>query len=605
VSDMAKQGPVVVTSADGGNAVQSGIQQSRRRWQVLAVLCVGLFMLLLDGTIVNIAIPSILKSFQTGFSQVEWVMNAYLLVFAVMLITMGRLGDLYGRKKLFIAGLSLFTLASLACGLSPNIGFLIGFRALQGLGGAMMMPATLSIIAYVFPPKERGIAMGIWGGVSGLATAAGPTLGGLIVDATSWHYIFLINVPIGIVLFFFALRIIPDSRDSTAPQKVDFPGVVVLSIALFSLTFALIEGQKYGWGSATILALFAAAAVGILVFILIERTVKHPLMQLSLFRSRTFSAANVGGMILSFGMMGMFFLLPVFFQAILGYSAVKTGLVMTPMSAAVVVAAPLSGWLSDRIGSRWLIFSGMLITAFGFFLMRGQMSLDTQWTSLVFPFVVSGFGIGLVMAPMTSAVMSTAPQEKAGAASGILSTMRQLGSVMGIAVMGAVLQNRAVAYVEGSVAGKLAGVPFVPDAAKQQIIKAVGSSVTNMGDMAFGGGGAPQMPAAIKDLLAQVPANMVQQVTDFFKDLFSRATIMGDYVQAMRTTFIVAIVVLLVGSLVALLIRSHVAKKVVVVDEGPAEEAGLAIAEACEPLVEGDLLQEDRQEHCKKPDGAA
>ena len=585
MGEISSQGPVVALGADGGDALQLSIQQSKRRWQVLAVLCVGLFMLLLDGTIVNIAIPSILKGFQTGFSQVEWVLNAYLLVFAVMLITMGRLGDLYGRKRLFIAGVSLFTLSSLACGLSPGIGFLIGFRALQGLGGAMMMPATLSLIAYVFPPKERGIAMGIWGGVSGLATAAGPTLGGLIVDATSWHYIFLINVPIGLAVFFFALRIIPDSRDLTTKQKVDFPGVAVLSVALFALTFALIEGQKYGWGSATILALFAIAAVGILAFVLVERKVRYPLMQLSLFRSRTFSAANVSGMILSFGMMGMFFLLPVFFQAILGYSAIKTGLVMTPMSAAVVIAAPLSGWLSDRIGSRWLIFSGMLITALGFFLMRGQMSLDTRWTSLVFPFVVSGFGIGLVMAPMTSAVMSTAPQEKAGAASGILSTMRQLGSVMGIAVMGAVLQNRAVAYVEASVAGKLAGVPFVPDAAKQQIIHAVGSSVTNMGDMAYGGGGAPQTPAAIKDLLAQVPANMVQQVTDFFKDLFSRATIMGEYVHAMRTTFVVAIAVLAVGSLVALLVRNHVAKK------------------AAAPSSERDLLQEDGEESRTKPDG--
>ena len=416
--------------------------------------------------------------------------------------------------------------------------------------------------------------------MSGLATAVGPTLGGLIVDAASWHYIFLINVPIGFVLFFFALRIVPDSRDLTAPQKVDFPGVAVLSVALFSLTFALIEGQTYGWGSTAILALFATAAVGLALFILIERRVKYPLMQLSLFRSRTFSAANVTGMILSFGMMGMFFLLPLFFQAILGYSAIKTGLVMTPMSAAVVIAAPLSGWLSDRIGSRWLIFAGMLITAFGFFLMRGQMSLDTRWPSLVIPFVISGFGIGLVMAPMTSAVMSTAPQEKAGAASGILSTMRQLGSVMGIAVMGAVLQNRVVVYVEGSVAGKLAGVPFVPDAAKQQIIDAVGSSATNMGDMAYGGGGAPQTPAAIKDLLAQVPAGMVQQVTDFFKDIFSRATIMGEYVQAMQATFMVAIVVLLLGAAVALLIRNHVAERAEAAEEGSPKEAGKPVSAA-------------------------
>jgi EmrB/QacA subfamily drug resistance transporter len=573
----------------GVDSVQLSIQQSKRRWQVLAVLCVGLFMLLLDGTIVNIAVPNILKSLQTGFSQVEWVMNAYLLVFAVMLITMGRLGDLYGRKKLFVAGLSLFTLASLACGLAPGIGYLIGFRAIQGLGGSMMMPATLSIISYVFPARERGAAMGIWGGVSGLATAAGPTIGGLIVDASSWHYIFLINVPIGLALFFFALRIIPESRDLSSKQRVDIPGVAVLSASLFCLTFALIEGQKYGWGSATILALFAAAVVGILAFILVERKVAYPLMQLSLFRSRTFSAANVSGMILSFGMMGLFFLLPVFFQAILGFSAVKSGLVMTPMSAAVVVAAPVSGWLSDRIGSRWLIFGGMLIAALGFWLVRAPLALDADWVSLVFPFVVSGLGIGLVMAPMTSAVMSTAPLDKAGAASGILSTMRQLGSVMGIAVMGAILQNRAVSYVEGAVSGKLAGVPFIPDAARQQIIHAVGSSVNNMGEMAYGGGGGmTQPPAAVKDLLAQVPANMVQQVTQFFQDLFSRATIMGEFVHAMRTTFIAAIIALVVGSIVALLIRNHVpAPAAVPTAEEALLSAGAVQAEAVqgEPVV--------------------
>ncbi len=239
------------------------IRHSRRRWGVLAILCVGVFMLLLDGTIVNIAIPSILTAFEASFSQVEWVMNAYLLAFAVSLITTGRLGDLYGRKLVFVIGLCVFTLASLACGFAPGIGWLIGFRAVQGLGGALMMPNTLSIIANVFPPEERGKAMGFWGGVSGFSLALGPSLGGLLVDGASWRWIFFINVPIGILLLILALRFVPESTDPTSVKQMDFAGVGVLTLSLFALTFALIEGQNYGWTSGLILGLFAATVVGL------------------------------------------------------------------------------------------------------------------------------------------------------------------------------------------------------------------------------------------------------------------------------------------------------------------------------------------------------
>ena len=513
-------------------------------------------MLLLDGTIVNIAIPSILEDFRTGFSEVEWVMNAYLLVFAVLLITSGRLGDLYGRKRLFMSGLSLFTLASLACGLSPDVGWLIGFRALQGLGGSMMMPATLSIIAAVFAPSERGMAMGIWGGVTGIAVAVGPTLGGVIIEIASWPYIFLVNVPVGVLVLAFAWKVIPESKDPSSVRQIDYLGVAVISASLFALTFALIEGQNYGWTSGVILGLFAVFAVGIVTFVMVERVQVEPLMQLSLFRSRTFTTANISGLILTFGMMGVFFLLPIFFQAILGYSAIKAGLLMTPLAGVVVFAAPASGWLSDRIGSRWLISGGMLIAALGFFLTRQAMSLDGGWEPLVLPFMVSGFGIGIVMAPMTSAVMASAPVEKAGSASGVLSTMRQLGSVLGIAVMGAVLQNRAVAYLAQAASDKLDAVPSVPAAVKQQIVDAATAAVTNMGEMRAGGGSMGEPPAGIKDMMAQVPP----QVADLVREIFSRDLIMGEFVRAMKTTFLASMIVLVVGSLVALLIRSHVAK---------------------------------------------
>ena len=536
----------------------TSIQQSQRRWLVLAVLCVGVFMLLLDGTIVNIAIPSILKAFGTSFSGVEWVMNAYLLVFAVLLITTGRFGDLYGRKRIFIIGLALFSLSSLACGFAPSIGWLIGFRALQGLGGAMMMPNTLSIITNVFPPNERGKAMGFWGGVSGFSLAIGPSLGGVLVDAASWRWIFFINVPIGSILLLAALRYVPESTDPSSVKQIDYPGVAVLTGSLFALTFALIEGQKYGWMSGFILGLFAATVVGLTAFVLIQRRQLQPLMQLSLFKNRTYSVTNMVGLILSFAMMGVFFLLPVFLQAVLGYSAIKAGLVMTPLAAVVIISSPASGTLSDRIGPKWLMFTGMLVAALGFFLTRQAMVVNASWPSLILPFAVSGFGIGMVMPPMTSAVMGSVPAEKAGQASGVISSMRQIGSVLGIAVMGAVLQNRAVAYIQLGVSTKLDAAPItLPPGVKQQIVDAIGSSAVNMGQLQTGGSMGGSIPSGFQGMLAQLPAHAV----NFFKELFSADFIMGHFVHAMRTTYLFSIILVLVGAGLALAVSGRVKKK--------------------------------------------
>lgn len=551
--------------ASGAAAPPSGsdIRYTRRRWAVLAIVCVGVFMLLLDGTIVNIAIPDVMTSFTTGFSAVEWVMNSYLLVFAVLLITTGRFGDLYGRKLLFVLGTVLFTLASLACGLAPGIGWLIAFRALQGLGGSMMMPNTLSIISNVFPPEERGKAMGFWGGVSGLALAIGPSLGGVLVQAASWRWIFFINVPIGILLLIAALRYVPESTDPISVKQIDYPGVAVLTASLFCLTFALIEGQNYGWDSGLILGLFAAAVAGFVVFVLIQRRQRQPLMELGLFRIRTFTVTNLVGLVLSFGMMGVFFLLPVFLQAILGYSAIKAGLVMTPLAAIVIIASPTSGTLSDRFGPKWLMVTGMFVTALGFYLTRRVMVTDGSWPSMVLPFIISGFGIGMVMPPMTSAVMGSVVPEKAGQASGVISSFRQIGSVLGIAVMGAVLQNRAVVYIQEGVAAKLDAAPFpLPAAAKQQIVDAIGSSAVNMGQMRAGGGlGGGEMPDEIAGLMAQVPPSVADQVTDFFRDLFNIDFLLGEFAHAMRTTYFFSIILMVVGGLLALAVSGRIKKK--------------------------------------------
>ena len=516
---------------------------ARNPWAVLAVLCLGLFMLLLDGTIVNIAIPHIQTYFSTSFSNIEWVMNAYILSFAVLLVTLGRFGDLWGRRKLFVAGMALFTAGSLACGLAPSIYLLIAFRVLQGIGGAAMMPSTLSIVAAVFPPARRGAAMGVWGGVSGLATAIGPTLGGIIVQyatwpaaADSWRWIFLVNIPIGVAGVLLALRIVPESKNPTAVETLDLPGVGLVTASLFCLTFALIEGQNYGWTSATILGLFAAAAVAFALFYWREHRVHQPLIDFSLFRSLNFAAGNATGFLLSAAMMGAFFIIPVFLQSVLGYSAIKAGLVMAPMSVVIIFAAPAAGSLSDRLGSTWIVALGMFLLAAGLAWMAGlipgiaKISPATTPADLVAPFVISGIGIGLAIAPVTSAVMATAPRDRVGNASGVLSTVRQVGSLMGIAVLGAVLQNRVTATITEGVQQ----IAQIPDAIKQKIIAGVAGGSMQMG-MPDGAAGMPEMARAM--------------MTTLFR---------GWFTDAMAGTFVVAVVLAAAGGLCALLLRSHV-----------------------------------------------
>ena len=515
----------------------------RSPWAVLAVLCLGLFMILLDGTIVNIAIPHIQTAFKTSFSNIEWVMNAYILTFAVLLVTLGRFGDLWGRRKLFIAGLALFTTGSLACGLAPTIGALIVFRVVQAVGGAAMMPATLSIIAAVFPADKRGAAMGVWGGVSGLATAIGPTLGGILVQyATwpsvvgSWRWIFLVNLPIGAAGVLLAVRLVPESKNPTAVETLDLSGVGLISAALACLTFALIEGQRYGWTSATIVLLFAGAALGIGLFYRHEHRVRQPLIDFSLFRNLNFAAGNVTGLLLSAAMMGAFFTIPIFLQSVLGFSAIKAGLVMVPMSVVIIFAAPVAGLLSDRLGSKWIVAVGMLVLAFGLAWMAGlvpgvaKISPATTPASLLVPFVLSGIGIGLAVAPVTSAVMATAPRDRVGNASGVLSTMRQIGSLMGIAVLGAVLQNRITANVTAGIDG----IQGLPEAVRHKVIAAATRGGLQTG-MPRGGSG---MPAAARAMMAAL-----------FKSWFTNA---------IATTFTVAVALAVVGGLCALLLRSHV-----------------------------------------------
>jgi EmrB/QacA subfamily drug resistance transporter len=454
----------------------------------------------------------------------------------------------------------LFTLGSLACGLAPSIYLLIAFRVVQGIGGAAMMPSTLSIIADVFPAGKRGAAMGVWGGVSGLASGLGPVLGGIIIQyvtwpsvAGSWRWIFLVNIPIGIIGVILALRLVPESKNPTAVQTLDLPGVGLISASLFCLTFALIEGQHYGWTSAAILGLFAGAIIAFGLFYWREHRVSQPLIDFSLFRSLNFAAGNATGLLLSAAMMGAFFTIPIFLQSVLGFSAIKAGLVMAPMSVVIIFAAPVAGILSDRVGSKWIVAAGMFILAFGLGWMAGlvpgvaKISPSTTSLSLLVPFLLSGIGIGLAVAPVTSAVMATAPKERVGNASGVLSTMRQVGSLMGIAILGAVLQNRVTANITGGIDA----AQGIPDAVKQKIIGA-----------ATGGGLQMGVPKGI----AGMPAAAASMMEVMFK---------GWFTDAVASTFVVAVIIAVLGGLCAFLLRRNAKGATVVTQEAaPVASAG-------------------------------
>lgn len=501
----------------------------KRKWGVLAVISFSLFMILLDVTIVNIALPHIMTAFKVGLSSIEWVFNVYVLVFAALLLTLGKLGDLFGRRLLFVIGLGIFTLASLGCSLAPSFSVLLIFRGIQAVGGAAMMPATLSILNVEFSKSQRGLALGIWGAVAGAANALGPIIGGSLVDAASWRYIFVINIPIGIFALIAALMIVKESTDPQTNRHIDIPGVLIVSLALFCLIFALVEGQKYGWTSPAILTLFAVAVVSFIAFVFVELKTASPLAQLRLFRDRTFSAGNFVGMVQSFGLIGVIFLLVLFLQIVLGFNALKAGLTILPLPLAIIVVAPFAGRFTDKIGGRWILFAGTLITALGIYLMS-DLSGVSNWTNLVLPLAVCGVGMGLVMAPTTTVVMASTPVQQSGMGAGILSTTRQIGSVLGLSVLGAVLQNQLV----NNVSQALAKIPIISETIRVQIVNGLQSSGIGLGGIS--------VPSTIPDA-------MKVQLMTLFKDQFAHS---------LNTTMKVGIVVVLCGTVVSLFISSHV-----------------------------------------------
>jgi EmrB/QacA subfamily drug resistance transporter len=417
------------------------VTEANRRWWALGALGVSLFMIMLDNTVVSLALPTIQGDLHTSLSQLEWVVNAYTLVFAVMLLTGGKLGDVFGRRLVFVIGLVVFTCSSLACGLAGSGELLIAARAVQGVGAALMMPATLSIITATFSAKERSLAIGIWAALSGAALAIGPIIGGLLVQHAGWQWIFFINLPVGVIGILATFRLVDESRDTSAEKRLDVPGLVTSGAGIFALNFALIQGNGYGWASGRIVLSFVASAVLLVLFVAIELRQRLPMIDLSLFKNRTFTVANVNGLLMFIGLFTYILYFSIFLQTVLAYSAVQAGATFLVSSAAIILVAPAAGGLTARIGPRLPMAGGMALYGLAVAVLSRLDESASFWSIAPWLFV-GGAGFGLIVAPMTESILESVDVDKAGVAAGVMQVFRQLGGALGVAIMGAILSAK-------------------------------------------------------------------------------------------------------------------------------------------------------------------
>ena len=515
-------------------------------WAVLLVVSLGFFMTLLDLTIVNIAIPNLITNLHASLDDVLWVINAYALVLAVLVITAGRLGDLIGPRIMFTSGIAVFTAASAACGLAPSPGWLIAFRAVQGLGAAMLMPQTLTIITNTFPPERRGAAFGVWGAVAGVATIAGPTLGGLLVTAFDWRWIFFVNLPIGIIVLLITPVIIPELRLGRR-HRIDVWGVVLASAALFAICYGLVEGQKYNWGTIkgfiSIPLILGLGVVLLLVFLLVQWLTqdREPLVPFKLFRDRNYSVVNWVSGVLAIGMMGIFLPLTIYLQSVLGFSALKAGLVIAPASLMSMFVAPVAGRTTDKIGGKYILMSGLILFGAG----MGWLALiarpDSSWTAFLAPLIVAGIGMGCIFAPMVTVAMRNIDPRVAGAASGVLNTIRQVGLVIGTATVGALLQNRLVSAITAEARTRSGALP---PQVRGRFISEMDTSARNGIQVGAGQSGGRT------HLAPGLPAQIVAEIARIAHEVFTFA-----FVTAMRQTMILPVVLLGVGALSCLALK--------------------------------------------------
>jgi EmrB/QacA subfamily drug resistance transporter len=443
------------------NTLPGGTMRSR---STLLVVSAALFMVVLDNLIVTVALPSIREDLGASLESLEWTVNAYTLTFAVMLIPAAALGDRFGRRRVFLTGLGLFTVASALAALAPSTATLIAARALQGAGGAVVAPLSLTLLATAFPAEKRGAALGIWSGVSGLGVALGPLVGGAVVDALSWQWIFWINVPLGLLLLPVAARILGESRGPES--RLDLPGMALVGAGLLGVVLGVVRGQSAGWTSPLVLGSLVAGVAALGAFVAWERRASAPMLPLELFRDRTFALTNVLGFVMFFGTFGSIFLITQLAQFVMGYEPFEAGLRMLVWTGATMLVAPIAGVLAERFGPRTFIAAGLALQGSALAWMAVVASADVTFGQLIVPFAMAGVGMALTFAPSAAAILGSVAPERAGQASGANNAIREVGGVFGVAVLASVFAGAgsyasAQAFVDGFVPAVAVGAVVV------------------------------------------------------------------------------------------------------------------------------------------------
>jgi len=423
----------------------------RRGW-TLVIVSLGLFMMVLDNLVVNVALPSIRHDLGASIQTLEWTVNAYVLAYAVLLLTGSALGDRLGRKRMFIFGIALFTAGSVGAALSPTIDFLIAARAIQGVAAALVTPLTLTLLAEAFPPHQRGLALGVWSGISGIGVALGPLVGGFLTQVASWHWIFWVNVPIGIALIPLAASRLVESHGEV--KRLDLPGLALASAGLFGVVFGLVRSQSLGWSSAEVVISLIAGTALLIAFVIQELRTDEPMLPMEFFANRAFAVTNAVSLAMYFGMFGSIFFLSQFLQTVLHNSPLEAGVKLLVWTGAVMVVSPAAGFLSERYGSRMFMAVGLGLQAIALGMLASLASVDQSYVSMLIPFVLAGSGMAMVFAPSANAVLSSVRTSQTGQASGATNAIRELGGVLGIAVLATVFtSNGSYASPQAYVAG--------------------------------------------------------------------------------------------------------------------------------------------------------
>lgn len=433
-------------------SVTSDTDTRRTRAWTLAVVSVGLFMVVLDNLVVSVALPSIHRDLHASMQSLEWTVNAYVLSYAVLLLTGAALGDRFGRKRMFVTGVLLFVSASAASALAPSTGALIAARAIQGIGGAIVTPLTMTLLAQAFPPNQRGLALGVWSGVSGIAVAIGPLVGGALIQIASWHWIFWANVPIGLALAPVAARMLEESFGESG--HLDLPGVALASVGLFGVVFGLVRAQTVGWGALQVVASLAIGVALVAAFVVHELRAEAPMLPMGFFKNRGFTISNVASLTMYFGMFGSIFFMSQYLQLVLGNSPLQAGLKLLVWTGAILVISPLAGVFAERLGSRPFMVAGLALQAIALVWLAMITGTHTTYSAMVIPFILGGAGMALVFSPVANAVLSSVRTAQAGQASGANNAIRELGGVLGIAVLSTIFSAHGSytsgrAYVNG------------------------------------------------------------------------------------------------------------------------------------------------------------